>query len=91
MFESVSSTDSGVDRYVIVTIAIPDIAEDTRLVFRKVYSRYNVPAEILYIEICFEAYIVDLLFLWVYQYLDHLLRKTVGLMELNWCEIENIT
>jgi hypothetical protein len=76
MFEAASSTESSVDRYVIIAMAIPEIAEYTQLVFRKVvHSRYNVPAEILYIEICFEACFVDLLFLWMCQYLDHLLKE----------------
>jgi hypothetical protein len=94
MFEAASSTDSSVDRYVIIAIAIPEIAEHTQLVFRKVvYSGYDVPAEILCIGICFEACIVGLLFLWTYQYLhlDHLLRKTVSLVQLNWWEVEIIT
>jgi hypothetical protein len=80
MFEAASSSDSGADRYVIITIAMLEIAEHTQPVFRKVvYSGYDVPVEILCIEICFEACIVGLLLLWMYQYSEHLLRKTVGL------------
>jgi hypothetical protein len=80
VFETASSSDRGADRYVVITIAVVGIAENTQLVFRKVvYSRYDVLEEILWIEICFEACILGLLFYWTYQYSEHLLRKTFGL------------